>query len=83
MFSGVTASFVAYPLDTVRRQLILDGSEGYQSKYGGKIRSAIRILYLEGGVSRFYRGCAVNMVKAAPSVSLTLVLTDVLRTWME
>lgn len=77
--SGLTGSLVCYPLDTIKRQLMLDGSLGFQSKYDGSIITCGRVLYCEGGVRSFYNGCLFNALKAAPSAALTLVINDVFR----
>lgn len=62
-FSGLCASLVCYPMDTIKRQLMLDGAwvkegrhEGGNSrgnvvwsrKYKGKIRNCFRSLYKQG-----------------------------------
>mmetsp|Transcript_74063 Transcript_74063/g.214570 ORF Transcript_74063/g.214570 Transcript_74063/m.214570 type:complete len:305 (+) Transcript_74063:100-1014(+) len=77
--TGLVGSLVCYPLDTVKRQLMLDGSTGFQSKYGGSTGTCMRILYHEAGLRAFYRGCLFNAFKSAPSAALTLVANDAFR----
>jgi len=77
--SGLAGSLICYPLDTVKRQLMLDGSAGFQSKYEGAITTCIRVMYQEGGVQSFYRGCLFNALKSAPCAGLALVINDALR----
>lgn len=77
--SGLTGSLVCYPMDTVKRQLMLDGALGFQSRYDGSIRKCVSVLCHEGGVQAFYRGCLFNCLKSAPSAGLTLVINDIFR----
>ncbi|CAE7186900.1 UXT3, partial [Symbiodinium microadriaticum] len=35
--SGMIAASICYPLDTIRRQLMLDGALGFDARYGGSI----------------------------------------------
>merc|ERR1711879_187072 len=72
--SGMTGSLLCYPMDTVKRQLMLDGSLGFQSKYDASIVKCVKVLYSEGGVRPFYKGCLFNCLKSAPSAALTLVM---------
>lgn len=77
--SGLVGSLVCYPLDTVKRQLMLDGSLGFQSKYSGSISTCMTVLYREEGVRAFYRGGLLNAIKSAPVAGLTFVFNDVFR----
>jgi hypothetical protein len=77
--SGLIASLFCYPMDTVKRQLMLDGSAGFKAAYNGEITKCIRVLYGEGGVTAFYRGCFLNALKSAPVCALTLVCNDFMR----
>jgi hypothetical protein len=77
--SGLAGSLLCYPLDTVKRQLMLDGSKGFQSKYGGSMISCVRMLYREAGLRAFYGGGMFNALKSAPAAGLTLVMNDLFR----
>ena len=77
--SGLMASLFCYPMDTVKRQLMLDGSTGFKSRYNGSIINCIKVLYVEEGVMAFYRGCLLNALKSAPSCALTLVCNDAMK----
>lgn len=77
--AGLSASLLCYPLDTVKRQLMLDGSRGFRSKYGGSICRCLRVMHAEGGLRAFYRGCLFNALKSAPCAGLTLVANDLFR----
>eukprot|EP00468_Gymnochlora_sp_CCMP2014_P000753 CAMPEP_0167741182 /NCGR_PEP_ID=MMETSP0110_2-20121227/715_1 /TAXON_ID=629695 /ORGANISM="Gymnochlora sp., Strain CCMP2014" /LENGTH=255 /DNA_ID=CAMNT_0007625207 /DNA_START=41 /DNA_END=808 /DNA_ORIENTATION=- len=77
--SGLLASLLCYPLDTVKRQLMLDGALGMRSRYGGSIFACLRGLYAQSGLYGFYGGCLVNALKSSPTAALTFVLNDYLR----
>mmetsp|Transcript_19596 Transcript_19596/g.42823 ORF Transcript_19596/g.42823 Transcript_19596/m.42823 type:complete len:310 (-) Transcript_19596:93-1022(-) len=76
---GLVASLTCYPLDTVKRQLMLDGSLGFQSKYDGSVLKCVGVMYKEGGMHSFYRGCLFNALKSAPAAGLTFVVNDAFR----
>ena len=48
VMSGVCATTVCYPLDTVRRQLMLDGALGFQSRYKGSILRCCSYTWKQG-----------------------------------
>ncbi|GAB5355356.1 hypothetical protein AAMO2058_000198800 [Amorphochlora amoebiformis] len=77
--SGLIASLVCYPMDTVKRQLMLDGALGCQSRYNGEIYTCIKTLYKEAGIRAFFGGCLVNALKSSPTAALTFVMNDYLR----
>ena len=77
--SGLLASLVCYPLDTVKRQLMLDGGVGFAGKYDGRIVNCVSCLYKEAGLAAFYRGCFLNALKSAPATAMTFVLNDAIR----
>lgn len=74
--SGMMGSVSCYPMDTVKRQLMLDGDGSY---FGGRILNCVKRLYRQGGHRIFYRGCLVNCMKSAPVTASTLVLNDIIR----
>eukprot|EP00501_MAST-03F_sp_TOSAG23-6_P001384 GSMAST32.ASY1.ANO1.1438.1 assembled CDS len=87
-FSGLCASLVCYPMDTIKRQLMLDGnSRGnvvWSRKYKGKIRNCFRSLYKQGNMqgrvlAPFYAGCFINAMKSSPAAAITFVANDWLR----
>lgn len=77
--SGALATSCCYPLDTVRRQLMLEGARGFAPKYQRNLLRCLSMLWIEGGVRRFYRGWSVTMVKAVPTVALTFCANDFFR----
>lgn len=76
--SGVAATTMCYPLDTVRRQLMLDGALGFDSRYQGSILRCCKYLWSQGVVLPFYRGWSVTLLKSVPSVSITFLTKDLL-----
>jgi len=82
--SGLTGSLVCYPMDTIKRSLMLEGSAetGGQSFYKGRIRDCVKHIYAKRGIRGFYRGCALNAFKSGPATAVTLVTNDVLRQWI-
>eukprot|EP00467_Chlorarachnion_reptans_P010249 CAMPEP_0114501540 /NCGR_PEP_ID=MMETSP0109-20121206/8550_1 /TAXON_ID=29199 /ORGANISM="Chlorarachnion reptans, Strain CCCM449" /LENGTH=255 /DNA_ID=CAMNT_0001679271 /DNA_START=272 /DNA_END=1039 /DNA_ORIENTATION=- len=78
-FAGLCASLFCYPLDTVKRQLMLDGGQGCESKYNGQVLRCVRTMYQTKGIQGFYGGCLVNALKSSPAAAITFVLNDWLR----
>ena len=78
---AATVAMVAlYPLDTVRRCLQMSGSVGQANLYKNEME-CVRLLYqLEGGLRAFYRGLGPCVVRKVPSVGLTFVAFEYLRT---
>eukprot|EP00466_Bigelowiella_natans_P011863 jgi/Bigna1/42229/e_gw1.62.17.1 len=66
-FFVLQGSLICYPLDTVKRQMMLDGARGYQSKYKGEIARCIRIIHATYGIKGFYGGCLLNALKVNSS----------------
>lgn len=81
--SGLTGSLLCYPMDTIKRSLMLDGSlVAGQSLYRNRIRDCVHSIYSKRGIRGFYRGCALNAFKSGPATAFTLVTNDVLRQWI-
>ncbi|CAJ1381517.1 unnamed protein product [Effrenium voratum] len=78
--SGCAATGVCYPLDTVRRQLMLDGALGFDCRYHGSIVRCCRSLCSQGGLVQFYKGWSVTMLKSVPTVTITFFTKDFLLT---
>eukprot|EP00756_Hemistasia_phaeocysticola_P060381 Hpha_TRINITY_DN3997_c0_g1::TRINITY_DN3997_c0_g1_i1::g.18003::m.18003 len=77
--AGVTASICCYPVDTVKRQLMLDGSRGFDTRYQGSAMRCAARLWNDGGIHRLYRGYSATLMKSAPSVALTFMFNDLAR----
>lgn len=73
--SGLCASLTVYPLDTIRRQIILNGSRGFDTAYLG-IQDCIRTTYQKYGITFYYRGCLINALKSTPGTAITFAAND-------
>lgn len=69
--SGVLAVTTCFPLDTVRRFMIVHKIP-FRSAMGELIGDG-------GGVMRLYRGLPVSVLKAAPTAGITLMVNDMLK----
>merc|ERR1712217_2357 len=78
--SGASATTCCYPLDTLRRQLMLDDARGFEARYQRSFAVCFVSLWRKGGIRRLYRGWSVTMLKSVPTVSITFVTNDFLRT---
>lgn len=67
--AGMVAQTVAYPGDTVKRQLQLNGLDNTKSKYNG-LWSCIKLMYKQYGIRGYYAGLGVNILKAAPEAAI-------------
>lgn len=79
--SGLCGSLTCYPVDTIKRQMMLDGADGFKSRYGGRISTCVTMMVKEGGIRCFYNGCMINAMKSSPAAAITLVTNDFLR-WL-
>jgi len=68
----VSAGIISYPLDTIRRRLMMtSGQEGDAKLYNGTIDCAKKIWQKEGGKA-FFKGCLSNVIRGTGGA---LVLT--------
>lgn len=77
---GVTAGLITYPNDTVRRLLQLQGSRGTTAQYSGYWDCVLQT-YRAHGISRFYRGLTVNIVRMAPNAAVQFGSYELLKQW--
>jgi hypothetical protein len=77
---GVMAGFITYPNDTVRRLLQLQGSRGTNTSYSG-YWDCVRQTYREHGITRFYRGLTINVVRMAPNAAVQFGSYELLKNW--
>jgi solute carrier family 25 (adenine nucleotide translocator) protein 4/5/6/31 len=76
IFVDISAACIAYPLDTVRRRLMMQsGREASAVQYTTSMGALKHILKHEGGVSALYKGVFANNVRAIAS-AMVLVLYD-------
>lgn len=83
--SGLTGSLVMFPVDTVKRQMMLDGSElaGSKIRYDGSISRCITLAFRKHGLRGFYRGCLINALTSGPTAAITFVANDMIRAYLE
>lgn len=74
--SGILATTLCYPLDTVRRQMMLEGSRGFDARYARSVLRCCLMLWREGAVRRFYMGWSATLLKSVPTVAITFFVND-------
>ncbi|KAG8469425.1 hypothetical protein KFE25_005880 [Diacronema lutheri] len=79
--SGLCASLLCYPLDSVKRRLMVDGVTG-GGMYGGSIARCITTVIRLEGARGLYRGCLLNALKSAPTFAATATMNDLLKVWL-
>jgi solute carrier family 25 (adenine nucleotide translocator) protein 4/5/6/31 len=74
-FGTAASGFLSYPLDTVRRRLMMTaGKTGKDKMYDGTFDCIKKIIKNEGS-SAFFKGCLSNIIRGAGG-ALVLVLND-------
>merc|ERR1712151_1350171 len=74
-FGTVTSGIVSYPLDTVRRRLMMmSGKTGKDKLYNGTIDCFVKIAQQEGPLA-FFKGCLSNVIRGTGG-ALVLVFYD-------
>jgi solute carrier family 25 (adenine nucleotide translocator) protein 4/5/6/31 len=72
----VTAGIFSYPLDTVRRRLMMtSGKTGKDKMYDGTMDCFKKIYANEGGLKPFFKGCLSNVIRGTGG-ALVLVFYD-------
>ena len=72
--SGTTASLVCYPMDTIKRRMMLAGSADHALQ-----QHSIRDVLKNLGVRGLYAGCLVNALTSGPAAAITFAANDKLR----
>jgi len=80
MAVDISAACFAYPIDTVRRRLMMQSGEA-KVKFNSAA-SAMKYIYKNEGIGGFYRGCMANNVRAIAS-ALVLVFYDEAKKFMD
>jgi len=75
--SATSASTLLFPLDTLKKQLQVDGQHGRKQIYGG-CRDACWKIFERGGLREFYRGLTMEVFKVAPGGAVLFVANDIL-----
>jgi len=82
IFVDISAACIAYPLDTVRRRLMMQsGRAASEVQYTTSMGALKHIIKNEGGVTALYKGVFANNIRAIAS-AMVLVLYDEVRKFM-
>lgn len=76
--AGITAQTLAYPGDTIKRQLQLNGLDNTQKKYNG-LWDCVRSMYRQYGIRGYYVGLGVNLIKAVPEATIQFAVYEYLK----
>jgi solute carrier family 25 (mitochondrial phosphate transporter), member 23/24/25/41 len=68
--SGVTAMTILYPLDLLKRQLMVQGHGDAPVRYRNAFHAGV-VIFSEQGVKGLYRGLVPSYMKVVPTVSMT------------
>ena len=75
---GVMAGLITYPNDTVRRLLQLQGSRGTKAQFSGYFDCVVKT-YRKEGITRFYRGATINIIRMAPNSAVQFASYEFLK----
>jgi len=78
-FVTVSAGVASYPLDTVRRRLMMQSGRG-DVLYTGTIDCFVKI-YKEAGIKAFFKGALSNVIRGTGG-ALVLVFYDKIQSWI-
>ena len=67
--AGCISQTATFPIDTVRRRMVLQGENGAKELYKSSFDCARQILAKEG-VKGFYHGAMANIVRAIPNTAI-------------
>jgi solute carrier family 25 phosphate transporter 23/24/25/41 len=70
IIAGTVGTVICFPIDTLRRNKMVHPTV--------RVLDVAKSLYSEGMISRYYRGLTVAVLKAAPTVALTMTMNDYL-----
>jgi solute carrier family 25 phosphate transporter 23/24/25/41 len=79
--SGTAAMTFLYPLDLLKRQLMVQGHGDTPVRYKNGWHAA-RVIVAEQGVGGLYRGIIPSYLKVIPTVSLTWLSYEVMKRWL-
>jgi solute carrier family 25 (adenine nucleotide translocator) protein 4/5/6/31 len=79
-FVTVTAGIASYPLDTVRRRLMMQSGRG-DLLYAGTM-DCIKKIYANEGGKAFFKGCLSNVIRGTGG-ALVLVFYDKLQAFFK
>jgi len=78
--ASITAQLVAYPLDTVRRRMQVNGALGTSMRYKSALDCVRSMLRKEGGVASLYNGARISILKTIPGAAIQFVAYDLIKT---
>eukprot|EP01108_Squamamoeba_japonica_P000019 TRINITY_DN10024_c0_g1_i1.p1 TRINITY_DN10024_c0_g1~~TRINITY_DN10024_c0_g1_i1.p1 ORF type:complete len:309 (+),score=23.77 TRINITY_DN10024_c0_g1_i1:1041-1967(+) len=79
--SGTFAMTILYPLDLLKRRLMVQGHGDSAVKYRNGFH-AVRVIVAEEGVAGLYRGIVPSYMKVIPTVSLTWYTYEVFKKYL-
>ncbi len=82
--SGSVASLICYPMDTVKRHMMVISSQAETALPHGKskglsVRASVKRIWKSGGVREFYRGGLVNVANSGPAAAILFFANDYLK----
>ncbi|KAK9465925.1 mitochondrial carrier domain-containing protein [Lipomyces arxii] len=80
--SGAAATTVTYPLDLLRTRFAAQGSTPAQTVYPS-LRSSIRQIYVDEGISGFFQGLRPALSQIAPYMGLFFASYSIIKTGVE
>jgi solute carrier family 25 carnitine/acylcarnitine transporter 20/29 len=78
---GITYWLACFPIDQVKSAMQTDSIISSERKYG-TVMSTVGKLWSEGGVSRFFRGFAPCLIRAAPANGVMLLTVQRVTEWL-
>ena len=81
--SGFCAAVSTYPLDVVRRRLQLNGIHHANLPQYSGISQCIQKMFQDEGICGFYKGLVPCLFKVVPSMAVTFMLNEALRTYFK
>jgi solute carrier family 25 (mitochondrial phosphate transporter), member 23/24/25/41 len=88
---GIMAGIITFPNDTVRRLLQISKSSSSSSSAAvpGALPhftgywQCVRYIYRHYGITRFYSGCAINIIRMAPNTAIQFGSYELLKKWTD
>jgi len=78
--AGTLATTLVYPLDLIRKRIIVQGMGGKERTYQG-MRDAVKKIMVHEGLRGFYRGLVVTYLKVVPSTAVTWCVVELFKSF--